>query len=160
MNMTRADQTNYPKMAEYLKHEFPKLTQNHLIVQNLKTRGKLTEAQIEHALSWGTRPMIKIVDMQVQGCGPAAAGAGLYGCTRGKVEIEVAKRVVAGFEATPRASMSATSTNLNVKGQHVYVLGATLLHELCHWGRNLNGVAEPQEMGTKFENAVYGKTIW
>jgi hypothetical protein len=49
-----------------------------------------------------------------------------------------------------------------VKGPPVYVAGATLLHELCHWGNfnNVPPVPELREMGEAFELATYGKVIY
>ena len=58
------------------------------------------------------------------------------------------------------SQMSSGTDNKNAKGKIVYVVGATLLHELCHWGNNQAGVAEASEMGLAFEKATYGKTIW
>ncbi len=47
-------------------------------------------------------------------------------------------------------------------GKSVYVVGATLLHELCHWG-NFNHkppIPELVEMGAAFELHTYGKVIF
>jgi hypothetical protein len=162
MKMPDGDQKTYPKMAAYIKNEIPKLKNNATICAGLKKCGSLTPAQITQALSWGNLPTIKIVDMQVTSCRAGDAGAGLYGCTRSKLEIEVAKRVVEGFETAAGKSLAPVAglDNLNIKNNPVYVLGVSLLHELCHWGNKVNNVAEGEEMGLKFERTVYGKTIW
>jgi hypothetical protein len=47
-------------------------------------------------------------------------------------------------------------------GNAVYVAGATILHELCHWGNhnNVPPVPEVIEMGAEFEKYTYGKVIY
>lgn len=82
----------------------------------------------------------------------------VYGCFRpaNPGQMEVGKRFAIAFEAN-----AATGTdNKNTAGKLVYVVGATLLHELCHWGNQKHGTAEPTEQGLAFERATYGKTIW
>ncbi len=82
-----------------------------------------------------------------------------YGCFRASQprSLEVHTQVVADFE-----SASGSSTDANSKGSAVYVAGATLLHELCHWGNYNNSprYIEPREMGAAFELATYGKVIY
>lgn len=162
MRMSAADQRAYPQMAQYVRVAIPKLMTNTKVVNGLKSCGNMSLAQITQALKWGMAPDIKIVDMLVTSCRPGDAGPTLYGCTRTTVGIEVAKRVVEAFEKSASTTLSAspTANNLNASGRAVYVLGVSLLHELCHWGNKLNSVAEPTEMGLKFETTTYGKTIW
>jgi hypothetical protein len=162
MKMKPGDRKDYPKMAQYVRVAIPKLVTNTTIVYCLKKCGNMKHTQIIEALKWGTAPEIKIVDMTVTECAGGDAGPDLYGCNRNTREIEVARRVVEAFEvsAAKTLSSSPTANNLNTNGRAVYVLGASLLHELCHWGNRVNGVAEPEEMGLKFEKMAYGKTIW
>ncbi len=65
-----------------------------------------------------------------------------YGCFRHAkpVNIEIHKGVVDDFEKS-----SACHTDKNKSGKAVYVAGATLLHELCHWG-NYNNVPKIPEL--------------
>jgi hypothetical protein len=42
-------------------------------------------------------------------------------------------------------------------GRRVFIVGTTLLHELCHWGNFHHGRAEAVEEGIAFEVAVYGR---
>ena len=162
MKMTPADIRAHPAMAEYVKNQFHKLVHNPTIVRCLNQCGHLTLVQIRDALVWGALPQIRIVDMVRISCRPGDAGPGLYGCTRNTSDIEVARRVVDAFEAHAAQTLSGdkTQNNLNHAGRPVYVLGATLLHEMCHWGNNVNGQSEAEEMGLKFEVMAYGKTIW
>ena len=57
---------------------------------------------------------------------------------------------------------SANTIDKNKAGKAVYVAGATILHELCHWGNhnNIPPVPEVIEMGVEFEKATYGKVIY
>lgn len=82
-----------------------------------------------------------------------------YGCFRYEKPstIEIHIGVVKEFEK------QATSTlDKNKAGKAVYVAGATLLHELCHWGNynNVPRIPEVKEMGAEFEKSTYGKVIY
>jgi hypothetical protein len=156
MNLSSADRTKYPGFCQYVRYAMPKVIDVPLIVKNMKKYGSLTPAKLKTALSWGSHPTIIIKDLNIHTCG--AAGTGAWGCFRpaSPTLLEVRKDLVEDFEK----NMSKGKDNKNAKGKIVYVVGATILHELCHWGNNQAGVAEAEEMGLAFEKATYGKTIW
>ncbi len=54
----------------------------------------------------------------------------------------------------PPPLISTTASN-----KPIYVVGATILHELIHWADYRNGIAYPGEEGLRFEKTVYGKII-
>jgi hypothetical protein len=54
----------------------------------------------------------------------------------------------------PPPPISTTASN-----KPIYVVGATILHELIHWADYRNGIAYPSEEGLRFEKTVYGKII-
>jgi len=156
MNLSAADQTTYPRLTQYVKSALPKVIEVQLIIANMKKYGNLSAAQLREALKWGSHPTIIVKDLNVHACG--TAGTGAWGCFRpiNPTLLEIRKDLVEDFEK----SLTKGSDNANSKGQIVYVVGATILHELCHWGNNQAGVAEAVEMGLAFEKATYGKTIW
>jgi len=156
MNLSAADQTSYPALTQYVKIALPKVMDVPLIVSNMKKYGSLSAAQLREALKWGSNPTIIVKDLNLHTCG--AAGTGAWGCFRAASPtlLEIRKDLVEDFEK----SLTKGKDNKNAKGQIVYVVGATILHELCHWGNNQAGVAEAAEMGLAFEKATYGKTIW
>lgn len=156
MKLSVADQKTFPHLAAYVKGQFPQLFHNRVIVNGLAKYGSLTQSQIFQCLLWGTLPEIKIVELRRISCKAGDAGPDLYGCTRNAQNIEIAQLHVENFEVNAAKGID----NANAYGKLVYVVGATLLHETCHWGNRLNSVAETQEMGLAFEKAVYGKTIW
>ncbi|TGO03419.1 hypothetical protein PN36_06610 [Candidatus Thiomargarita nelsonii] len=41
----------------------------------------------------------------------------------------------------------------------VPALGVNILHEMVHWGDNLDGVDRPGEEGDEFEMLVYGRNL-
>jgi hypothetical protein len=57
---------------------------------------------------------------------------------------------VTEFEQNANANLRLTAF-----GRHVFLTGATVLDELCHWGNFLNGVAETDgDAGDNFETAA------
>ena len=155
MKMSLADQKKYPKLARYVRKSMPTVMNVPVIVRNLKTYGSLSKEDAKEALTWGKGPTIIIKDLKTNKCGKANAA---YGCFRSsnKDQIELAKRFADQFEV----NMAKGKDNKNKAGKRVYIVGATLLHELCHWGNKKAGVKEKTEQGLAFETATYGKTIW
>jgi hypothetical protein len=150
MRLTADDQSSFPQLTEYLRHAFPRLTSNAVIVFNLNRFGSLSAAQARHALMWGTDPLVSIVDLSAGQCGIPSAD----GCTSDATHIEIDDDIVAEFETGGNANL-----RLAPNGHFVYLAGVTMLHEMCHWGNFLNGVAEATDTGTQFETAVYGGVV-
>ena len=70
-------------------------------------------------------------------------------------QIEISLDRALEFEAGKSGAFDVTSS-----GKSVYIVGTTILHELCHWGRNLNGLGATylgNEAGVAFEVATYGR---
>lgn len=155
VKLSPADQKKYPKLTEYVRYQIPKLSGIPRIVENIQTYGSLTWAELRTALTWGHPPLIVLNDLTAARCG---GHLNAYGCFRphNPAQIEVAKRFALLFET----NAAEGKDNKNIAGKRVYVVGATLLHELCHWGNRQHGVAEATEQGLAFERATYGKTIW
>ncbi|HEY5911075.1 MAG TPA: hypothetical protein VJA21_10775 [Verrucomicrobiae bacterium] len=153
MKMTAADIKKYPKFAHYVRHDVPDLIYVPSVMHNLKTKGHLTDAESRHALRWGHEPLIVITDLSGGQCGVPSA----YGCTRKAKhnQIEIDEGTVKDFETSP----DGLGVGKNAKGKNVYIVGVTLLHELCHVGHYRHGKAEKAEAGFAFENAAYGKSV-
>lgn len=62
-------------------------------------------------------------------------------------ELRISKSLVDEFEK----SGGAAKTTL--------LVGATILHELAHWGDDQDGIDIPGEEGSLFEKAAYGHVI-
>jgi hypothetical protein len=151
MKMKAADRSKYPKFAYYVRVNIPILVRNPVIVHNMKTNGNFTDAEVAEVLKWDSGPFIKIQDLGHGQCGVPAA----YGCTRGSTEVEVDEDTVKAFESGPRAGM----VGQNARGGSVYVVGVTLLHELCHLGKFRHKIGETTEAGFGFESGAYGKSV-
>ena len=155
MKLSTRDEKSYPKFSSYLKSNFPKLIHVKAIVGNVAKYGNLDFVEFVSASRYGTLPEIRITDLHNGQCAVPKA----YGCFRNaKPEfIEIHTQVVLDFETA-----QVSSSDRNLKGRAVYVAGATLLHELCHWGNfnNVPPVPELKEMGEAFELATYGKVIY
>ena len=154
MKMDSIDQGVYPKFAEYVRDFVPRLVRVPSVIRNLERYGNLTYLEARNALTWGMGPRIVITDLHHGQCGGRPKA---YGCFRSPTPdaIEIHTGVVQDYESTQK-------TDLNKLGKPVYVVGATLIHELCHWGNHNNNPRVPEfhEMGLAFETATYGRTIW
>ncbi len=153
MKLSAADAKTYPKLAQYVRCAIPLLTGNRVIMHNLKKNGSFTTAQANHALTWGNEPLIVITDLSHGQCGVPSA----YGCTRGSNlhQIEIDTGLANDFENAPHGQ----KVGKNAKGNNVFVVGVTLLHELCHLGRLKAGIPETTEAGFDFEQGAYGKAV-
>ena len=129
----------------------PQVANVGVIVKAMHEHGLLSLDEFKKALKWGELPLIVLVDSTTKACGTANSW---YGCTRNDQEIEVDTTTLQAFEK------GGDRTDTNAKGQNVYVLGATILHELAHWGHKVKGVPETKgHAGDLFEMAVYGKSL-
>lgn len=143
MKMTSSDITTYPKFANYVKNDLPNIISNTSIVRAMQVVGQLNRASLISALTWGSGPDIKI--------SPLAGACGEYTPGSGSNEIRIDKNIVLDFEAG-RGRKVARAGN-------VYLVGATLLHELVHWGDDKDGIDRPGEEGEEYERLVYGSVI-
>jgi hypothetical protein len=145
----------YPQFSYYVRYNIPKLVSVPKIVANVAKYGNLTLSEFKQAVTWGKGPNIIITDLHHGQCGVPKA----YGCFRHTKpkNIEIHLDVIKDFEKATK-----NHKDKNTTGQYVYVVGATLLHELCHWGNHNNVPKIPEliEMGAEFEKYTYGKVIY
>jgi hypothetical protein len=104
-------------------------------------------------LTWGNDPLIVITDLTAGSCGLSDA-LGCFDHTAPN-QIELDRGAVSAFEVDKFGLGSAP----NASGTNVFIIGATLLHELCHWGNFHAGRAETREWGEAFERRTYGTRI-
>lgn len=155
MILSATDQAKYPQFTKYIKLAVPQLISIPVIVLNVSKYGSIDIKEFREVVTWGKGPTLTIKDLHHGQCGVPKA----YGCFRhakpSAVEIHVG--TVVDFEKA-----NASHSNTTAKGVAVYVVGATLLHELCHWGNynNTPRIPEIKEMGAEFEKATYGKIIY
>jgi len=65
MKLLPDDQKEFPRFAEYIKTEFPKLKSNLPIIYGLKKWGHMSSLDAAGYLSWGQAPMLKLSDTVV-----------------------------------------------------------------------------------------------
>lgn len=152
MWMTSDQIAAWPKFAAYVRESMPTCKSVPKIIKALKDHGGLNGSQARDALSWGNLPLVYVADMWDEKAWKSE-GNGQFHPSR-PYQIEIAKHRVEQFE-TPGAG----GTDTNASGAKVYIVGATLLHEICHWGLHRMGIKEKGEAGKAFELAVYGKQI-
>jgi len=143
MKMTDSDLKKYPKLTFYVKNNLPDIVHAPVIVQAMNKIGQINRARLIAALKWGAGPRIKIV--------PGLAACGKFFPAAGSNELQIDQRLVKDFE-NGKGTRRARAGN-------VYVVGVTLLHELIHWGDNLDGIDRLNEEGEEFERLVYGSVI-
>jgi len=151
MWMTKDQIGEFPKFARYVRHSMPDCASVHTIVKYLKKYAALSAEEITHALTWGTEPLVYVADLWDEIAWKPEANGRFYPAK--PYQIDIAKHRVDQFE------IGFGDTQRTASGRDVFVVGATILHELCHWGCFKNGVTEVGEHGKKFELAVYGRNI-
>jgi len=155
MKLDAATIKKYPKLNYYLRVNMPDVAEVKAIVSQIKKlSGKTSRATIKNALKWGTKPTIKLVPNLI------CDGDKAYGCySWGSNTLQIDEQLVKDFEA-------GKGVVKNAAGKRVYLLGATLLHELTHWSdAQAGGYDDPvpgdplNEEGNAFEKGVYGKVL-
>jgi hypothetical protein len=151
--MLTSDMSKYPKIAEYVRRRMPQVINVPIIVRNMKKFGSLSKTELKTALKWRDGPTLVIKPLSNFQCGVKAA----YGCFRPSKpnQIELAESDAKIFETDAYGA----GIDKNSKGKGLFIVGATILHELCHWGNHKHSVNEKTEQGLAFERATYGKTI-
>ena len=146
MRMDPKDIKDHSKFYYYVSINIPQVREMPFIINALKKfSGNSSEQKIKDALLWNKGPMIKLVENLV------CAGVRSYGCYAVKSDvIRVEKKTVELFESGKDLRGTAT-------GKLVYLVGVTLLHELCHWANDDTGKDDLTHQ--KFEQALYGKVI-
>jgi hypothetical protein len=131
-------------------------------MNGLRRFGALSNSEAREALRWGTPPMIAVVNTcnvseNVDGTG--CRNRRVYGVTEPDT-VYIDGIVVNEFET----DAYGTGVGRNRRGQAVFIVGVTLLHELCHWGQ-IRATGDPAgngsfaEAGLAFERAVYGREV-
>jgi zincin-like metallopeptidase toxin 3 of polymorphic toxin system len=140
MNINISNQKKYPQLTEYVKNSLPKVKHNPKITEALLKSGEIKKKSLGRVLSWGTQPTINVVFMSKNQCGEFTPNSKSN-------EIRISRSLVEEFE---NSGGSKKSTLL---------LGATILHELVHWGDDQDGKDIPGEEGNLFETSAYGMVI-
>ncbi|ARO87979.1 hypothetical protein EBAPG3_009480 [Nitrosospira lacus] len=155
MKMDDATIKQYPKFHYYVRVNMPDVANVKAIISQIrKLSGATSRNTIMNALKWGKNPAIKVVPNLV------CAGVKAYGCySWGSDELQIDEDLVKDFEA-------GKGIVKNASGKRVYLVGATLLHELTHWADAQDGgVDDPvpgdptNEEGNAYEKGVYGKIL-
>lgn len=140
MKMNLADQKNYPNLAYYVKNHLSKVNRIPKIANALLKNGEIKKKTLQVVLSWGRQPALKVVVMPKNQCGEFTPNSKSN-------ELRISKSLVKEFE---KSGGKAKITKL---------VGATILHELAHWGDDQDGKDIPGEEGNLFETAAYGAVI-
>lgn len=152
MWMKKDQITRHPTFARYVRDSMPTCQTVKRIMRGLKQFGALDATEAALALNWDTAPLVVVVDLWDEVAWKSLGNGGFDPAKPD--QIHIAQHRVTQFE-TPGAG----GTDHNAAGQSVYIVGATLLHELCHWGMARAGITETRETGRAFERYVYGRQI-
>lgn len=135
MRLLKHDEKNYPKLHYYLKKDFPKLIHHPRISNALLKYGQIKKATLPMILNYGVGPLVSVITL-VNACGEFTPNAKSN-------EVRIHKSLVDRFEKHSKDKIL------------IMTVGATLLHELAHWGDDQDGVDYPGEEGELFERSVY-----
>jgi len=141
----------FRKFAAYVSVKMPEVAKVDVIISEIqKQAGTIDKKTIKEAMFWGKGPMIKIVP------GLKCGGTDALGCFDfgfHSDEIRIGEETVKEFE-------KGKGLRKTPKGQQVFLVGVTLLHELTHWADDQDSVDDPpEEEGEAFEKAIYGGVI-
>lgn len=140
MIMNLMDQKTYPNFKYYIKNDLPKVHSIPKIANALLKNGEIKKNNLRVVLGWGFQPTIKVVTMPKNQCGEFTPNSKSN-------ELRISKSLVDEFE---KSGGAAKITRL---------VGATILHELAHWGDDQDGKDIPGEEGNLFETEAYGSVI-
>ena len=160
MIMSQTNIDEFPNFARYVRRQMPTVVSVPVIVRNMRRFGSLSRSELVNALTWGSGPHLRIVNLRstagLPGFQVCVAGvAAANGCFRHAAPdaIEIDRTTISNFEN----DSGGAGTDLNTRGGRVFIAGTTILHELCHWGNFNHSVAETAEAGVAFEVATYGR---
>ena len=144
----------FPALHYYVRIDMPKVVYVKAIIAAIKSlAGTTSRETIMEALKYGKGPLITVVPNLM------CAGKKAFGCYKwGGDVLRVDEDLVKDFEA-------GRGVVKNTRGQRVFLLGATLLHELTHWADAQDATDDPvpgdpsSEEGDAYEKAVYGKAL-
>lgn len=142
MRLPIAEQSRYPKATRYIRFTLPYVARMPAIVYAVQKCGQLGQQAFAAALAWESDPDISIVTM---------APCGRFSPKPGSNIIEINRLVFDEFE-TGRGSQVAPNSPLPA-------LGINILHELVHWGDNLDGIDRPSEESDELEMLFHGVSI-
>ena len=153
MKFNAANRATYPRLYRYIRYSMPAVANVGVIVKNLRTYGSLSAEQSRTALRWDNDPLVVIAPLGGGQCGVPAANGCFRAASPDQIEIDEGRALE--FERGDAAAVELTAS-----GRRVYVVGTTLLHEICHWGRHKNGQPyDHGEEGVDFEVATYGRNV-
>lgn len=150
MIMSAADQVTFPKLARYVRRSLPEIANIQSMQRAFLRFAQMDRTTLRRALAWGNQPTLAIVAITSP---PGSFINGEFTPDIGSNEIRLNRILVDAFEAGAPPNLAFTQ---NARGQRFPRVGATILHELVHWGDDQDGIDFPGEEGELFEQAVYG----
>ena len=135
MKMSATDEKAYPKLHAYVKYSLPTVIAVPRIVKSLEKNGEIKKKQLKQVLKYGGEPTIKVTALS-NACGEFTPNVSSN-------ELRLHKSLVEKFEATPNDKIL------------LMTVGATILHELAHWGDDQDKKDLPGEEGELFEKEAY-----
>jgi hypothetical protein len=137
MKLLPDDQKEFPRFAEYLKVEFPKLKTNLPIIYGLKKWGKMSGTDAVGYLSWGQAPMIKLHDGMVSAEGEIAGFPSILLVNKNSVDAFEHRESLSRtnvVQTTPDGGTLTTYAKYpvykNHLGKELYSVGADILLSL------------------------------
>jgi hypothetical protein len=141
----------YPEFRAYLYDRFPTVINSSKIAAEMELHGHMGFDKFRSALHPGAHP---IIDVEEASAEPGTYYSCELGFLRGQTLL-LYDPLVFPFNDDP---WNQENMFKNANGQKVPVIGAVLLHFLCHWGRREDtATSTSTDAGYRFEKAVYGR---
>jgi hypothetical protein len=124
-----------------VKNDLPTVVNIPRIVNSIAKWGEIKKKDLGRLLTFGQGPTIKVTALN--------GAVGEFSPNTKSNEVRIDKGMVEKLEK------SKPPGNSDI----ILLVGGTILHELCHWGDDQDGVDIPGEEGEHFEMQAYGKVI-
>lgn len=141
MRMYALQQAVFPKTAHHVRFELPRVLGKPSVVHAMRIAGGLDEDDFEEALRWGAGPTIEITRLS------DALGEISPWCY--SWELRVSIDLAWNFETAPLPRQS----------RGWYMLTATILQELAHWGDDQDYRDRKGEEGEELERLAFGSVL-
>ena len=142
-------ETKYPKLATLVKNIYQTCLANPKLLNCLKSYSHMSDAQLYNALQYGQGPTIVVKDINTNWNGTTRSGYFLASENPNIINLDVT------FVQDYEKGIGIDDASLSL------FLSVTLLHELVHYGNNMNDFSEGpiDDYGTGWETCVYGMHI-
>jgi hypothetical protein len=145
MKMADDDQNYFPKLARYLKEDFPKLAGiAPAVTRGLRKWGRMSESDIISCLRWGSGPLVALTSPGID-----------HYPTKIEIGLKVADAYESGSQKAPLPHTTKSFAVMkNSRGQLVYRVGVVILLHLVEGNLRLLAKGSPSPKSKNMDLVV------